>query len=545
MILKRLRGAAADTPLRIRLVAAVLVLVAVALGAAGFAGTAALRTYLVSRVDSQLTTTAHSTREHAGWDSLYADRSNTDLSDAARKRLDMIKNAGRPVTDAVYILWTDATGGPTTSPDLQVPAGGVRSAPALPRLDAAGVSALAGRPFTASATGKGDDWRVLVTALADGAGAVTVAIGLEDVDNTIHQLELIELVVGVIVLAVLGVLAYLVVRSSLRGLVAVETTTEAIASGDLTQRVPNTGRRSEIGRLASAINTMLAQIEAAFRAQRTSEASARASEERMRRFVADASHELRTPLTSIRGFAELHRQGAVSGPEAVSRMLERIETTATGMGLLVDDLLLLARLDQQRPLERRPVDLLLIAADTVADARMIAPDHAITLDVTGRIDPPPIVFGDESRLRQVATNLMSNALIHTPPGTAVTVRVESVGDDAVLEVADSGPGLPAETAQRVFERFYRADPSRSRSLGGTGLGLAIVAGLVAAHGGDVELDTAPGAGARFRVRLPRGDEVTDPAPDSATVGDTTVGDTTVGDTTVGDTTVASGAAGTS
>jgi two-component system, OmpR family, sensor kinase len=226
----------------------------------------------------------------------------------------------------------------------------------------------------------------------------------------------------------------------------------------------------------------------------------------MRRFITDASHELRTPLTTIRGFAELYRQGGARDPAERDRLMRRIEDQAAAMGLLVDDLLLLARLDQQRPLERRPVDLLALAADAVNDARAVAPDRRIQLLTSGDGGAGPlVVLGDEARLRQVIANLMSNALSHTPAGTPVELvaRVQRLdgAHRAVLEVIDHGPGLEPEQAQRVFERFYRADPARSRAGGGSGLGLAIVAALVAAHQGTVEVDSSLGRGATFRVLL--------------------------------------------
>jgi two-component system OmpR family sensor kinase len=333
-----------------------------------------------------------------------------------------------------------------------------------------------------------------------------LALGLEDVQATVNQLVGIEVVVSLIVLLLLAGVAYAVVRSSLRRLDEVERTAGAIAAGDLSRRVPVEDSRTEIGRLGQALNAMLSQIEAAFRDREASEASARASEERMRRFVADASHELRTPLTSIRGFAELHRQGAVSDPADVQRILGRIEGEAQRMGLLVDDLLLLARLDQQRPLEQRPVDLLTLAADAVIDAEALAPDRPVRLLTDGLEDgPPPVVIGDEARLRQVLGNLVSNALRYTPPQSPVSIRIAVEGVDAVLQVIDQGPGLPPEDANRIFERFYRADPSRTRATSqtqGSGLGLSIVAALVAAHRGKVSVQTAPGAGATFTVRLP-------------------------------------------
>jgi two-component system OmpR family sensor kinase len=241
----------------------------------------------------------------------------------------------------------------------------------------------------------------------------------------------------------------------------------------------------------------------------------------MRRFVADASHELRTPLTSIRGFAELYRQGAVPDTEAIRRAMRRIEDEAARMGLLVEDLLMLARLDEQRPLEHTPVDVLAIATDAVHDARAMSSDHQIELEVLSH-SAAPVVLGDDARLRQVVSNLVSNALIHTPPGTDVTVRVGTTDDEGgrwvVLEVADSGPGLAVADAERVFERFYRADPSRTRASGGSGLGLSIVAALVAAHNGTVTVDTAPGTGTTFRVRLPHVDAASPaPAPPAETV----------------------------
>jgi two-component system OmpR family sensor kinase len=315
------------------------------------------------------------------------------------------------------------------------------------------------------------------------------------------------------------------VRNSLRPLTEVERTAAAIAAGDLSQRVPAGDDRTEVGRLATALNGMLSRIEYGFRAQQASEEQARASETRMRRFVADASHELRTPLTSIRGFAELYRQGAVGTPEETARLMQRIESEGARMGVLVEDLLQLARLDQQRPLTLGPVDLAELAGDAVHDARAVQPDRPITLHLDEALSEVPVVLGDEARLRQVVGNLVTNALVHTPPTAPVTVSVSDEpaptegtadGDDGgvvVLRVSDQGPGMAPEDAARVFERFYRADPSRVRTAGGTGLGLAIVSALVHAHGGTVYLDTAPGRGATFTVRLPRSGPAAPPVPD--------------------------------
>jgi two-component system OmpR family sensor kinase len=299
------------------------------------------------------------------------------------------------------------------------------------------------------------------------------------------------------------------VRNSLRPLGEVERTAKAIAAGDLSQRVPEGDQRTEVGRLSTALNGMLTRIESAFRAQKESEEHARGSAERMRRFVADASHELRTPLTSIRGFAELYRQGAVRETAELDRMMRRVEDEASRMGLLVEDLLLLARLDQQRPLRAEPVDLLEVVSDAVHDARVLAPDRQVDLDVAG--DEAPVVLGDDARLRQVVTNLVSNAVTHTPAGTPVAVTLRTSrrpGPDGSpvgwvrVGVHDQGPGLSDEDKDRVFERFYRGDKSRTRAAGGSGLGLSIVAALVAAHHGVVSVESEPGRGSVFLVDLP-------------------------------------------
>jgi two-component system OmpR family sensor kinase len=295
----------------------------------------------------------------------------------------------------------------------------------------------------------------------------------------------------VAVLAAVGLMARFLVRRGLRPLEDIGQTAGAIAAGDLSRRVEQADDKTEVGRLGSALNGMLGQIESAFSAQQ-------ASENRLRRFIADASHELRTPLTSIRGYAELFRRGAADRPEDLAKAMRRIEQEASRMGVLVDDLLLLARLDQGRPLEREPVDLSRVASDAVDDARAVDPSRPITLEAP----PHTTVRGDDVRLRQVVGNLMSNAHQHTPAGTPVHVRVATSNGTAILEVADKGPGLTDEQAAHVFERFYRGEESRNRAQGGTGLGLAIVAAITEAHGGKAAVETAPGHGARFRIELP-------------------------------------------
>ena len=506
----RARRVWANVPLRIRLVLAVLALVALALTVTGTAGTRALNSYLVQRVDDRLVQDA---RFNSGQAMRFGEGMRGPPPPGGRCGSGEAGGFGPCSANSFYVRRTDQDGAGVER--LFRPDGSEQTGPRLPTMTPDVVQARAMKPFTVPPTGAGYDWRVIVSPLPDGSGAVTVANSLDEVAQTTGRVARINLLVGLIVLILLGVLGYVVVRSSLRQLVEVETTAEAIAAGDLTRRVPNAGTRTEVGRLATALNTMLAQIETSFAAEQASEATARASEERMRRFVADASHELRTPLTSIRGFAELHRQGAVPDEEALARVMDRIEGEATRMGLLVEDLLLLARLDQQRPLEREPVDLLPIVADAVADARMLAPGHKISLKAQAGDEFAPVVLGDEGRLRQIVGNLVTNAWRHTPAGTEVTVRLATTAGTAVVEVDDNGPGLAPDDAARAFERFYRADPARTRAQGGTGLGLSIVAALVAAHGGTVELDSVPGTGARFTVKLPLHQPAESPQPASA------------------------------
>jgi two-component system, OmpR family, sensor kinase len=518
-----LRRLLARTPLRVQLIVAVLLLVAVSLAVISVASVTALRGSQVSRLDDQLGSVAEGT--------LHGLREGRPFGPPPDQG-----GEGRIRPPSPFLIEVRDAAGQVVRPwdttDLQ--AG--QSPPRLPAV--ATLQARVGTPFTSPASSGGGQWRVLVEPVPGGGGStVVVAASLDEVNTTIGRLRGIDLAVSLAVLVALAGVGVAIVRASLRPLVEIERTAGAIAAGELSRRVPERDPRTEVGRLGRALNSMLAQIEAAFRARAASEAAARRSEEtarrseaaarrseetarrseeaarqseeRMRRFVADASHELRTPLTTIRGFAELYRQGASRDPAELDPLMRRIEDQAAGMGLLVDDLLLLARLDQQRPLERRPVDLLALAADAVNDARAVAPDRRIELltgghdGATGR---PLVVLGDEARLRQVLANLMSNALAHTPAGTPVQVLARTRPLDgaprAVVEVVDRGPGLSAEQAERVFERFYRADPARSRSRGGAGLGLAIVAALVAAHGGVVEVDSAPGRGATFRVLLP-------------------------------------------
>jgi two-component system OmpR family sensor kinase len=345
--------------------------------------------------------------------------------------------------------------------------------------------------FTVRGEDRSERFRVVAQPLPDGRTRL-LAVPLDDVDDTLRRLLVVEIVVAAAVLTALSVLGWWALKVGLRPLERMEETAGAIAAGDLSRRVDDVDERTEAGRLGMAFNTMLARIEDAF-AQRE------ASETRLRRFVADASHELRTPLTSIRGYSELFRRGADANPEDLEKAMRRIEDEAKRMGVLVDDLLLLARLDQGRPLDHAPVDVVALARDAVEDARASYPDHDVSL---GAVAERALVTGDELRLRQVLANLLANACTHTPPGTSVTVAVAARDDGVVVEVADDGPGLTRDEAAHVFERFWRADTSRARASGGSGLGLSIVAAITEAHGGRAEVESAPGAGATFRVWLP-------------------------------------------
>ena len=348
-----------------------------------------------------------------------------------------------------------------------------------------------GRPFTVEAVDRSQDWRV-VAAAGPNSEVLVIGMSLKQMGDTLQRVLSIAGLMTVAILATLAAVAVWMIRLGVRPMTRMAGTAEAIAAGQLHHRVEVTGSGTEASRLGSSLNRMLERIEEAF-AART------ASEERLRRFVADASHELRTPLTSILGYAELWRTGALEDPADRSEAMRRLDEEAHRMGVLVDDLLLLAHLDEGRPLEQSPVEVDRIAADAIADARATEPDRPITFEAE-----PAQVTGDESRLRQVVGNLLANARVHTPPGTPVHVSVKSVDGTVRMEVADEGPGIDPEHRKRLFERFYRADPARSRVSGGSGLGLAIVAAVVEAHGGKVSFDERPGGGARFVIELPTG-----------------------------------------
>ncbi|SDH45933.1 two-component system, OmpR family, sensor kinase [Sinosporangium album] len=469
-MINRVRRLSARTPLRVKLVAAVIALTVTGLLAVGTGNVSLLRNYLVERVDTRIDEVA----DRVIWRVIRKPKEDKRVW----------------VPDDAMVRITNASGMEEyfeSGIDVQ----------GLPEPRLTGVPLH--EPHTVRAVSGTLLWRVKIQP-AEGNRTLVVAMTMSEVNQTTSTLAGFELLGGVVVIVLLAGIGAVMVRRSLRPLTEIERTAGAIAAGELSRRVPEAAGDTEVGRLARALNGMLSQIESAFTARSQSERAARRSEERMRQFVADASHELRTPLTSIRGFAEYYRQN----PDAdTDELMRRVESQAARMGVLVDDLLLLARLDQKRPLDTHPVDLLAVAADSMHDARLLAPERAISLEVVG--DEAMIVNADETRLRQVVGNLMSNALMYTPEPGAITIRVGVEQEEAFIEVADEGPGLSPQQAERVFERFYRADSSRARrgvEDGGSGLGLAIVAAIVEAHGGSVALKTTPGSGSTFRVTLP-------------------------------------------
>ncbi|MFF7309125.1 ATP-binding protein [Streptomyces sp. NPDC008137] len=482
----------------------------------------ALRAYLEDRVDAQLRAAAE----------VFSLLPPTAAGRGADRRLTPgLADFSTDVLGNPVITYVDDDGAVERSIDSL--AGTHRNenaaGPALPPLTSTAVTAHGGRPFTVDST-KGDGgWRVialprvarpgLTHALGTGrdhtSGAVIVSASLTEVDVTVGKMWRTYGITGTCLLGVLAVAGWFAVRSGLRPLSRIEQTAAEIAGGDLTRRVPElSGANTEMGRLAAALNGMLGQIEAAFAARAESEA-------RMSRFVADASHELRTPLAGIKGLTDLHRMGALPGRQDIDATMTRIARESERLTRLVEDMLLLARLDEESgptaatghgeqgsalpaALDLNPMDLRTLAADALHDVRALDPTRPVTLTGPNGEGPPASApaLADEARLRQVVTNLVGNAVTHTPPGTPVRIGVGTLGECAVLEVADQGPGLTEEQSARIFERFYRADSSRTRSTGGSGLGLAIVRSLVTAHAGRVEVHSSPGRGATFRARLP-------------------------------------------
>jgi two-component system OmpR family sensor kinase len=464
--------------LRARLVLGVIVVAAIGLVIADVATYASLRSFLIHRTDSTLNA-EHASIENAVLRQDDGHRGGPGPGGIPPGDYVEVRNLNGAV---LYRHPPSRIGQPAPSPPK------IPTTLTFPKQS--GAEQDRARYFTVSAAGDGERYRVRA-AIEGGTKVVLItATSLAAVDSTLGRLLLIELLVTGIVLAAIAGLGLWLVKLSLRPLDAIGSTAAAIADGDLSQRVHRADPHTEVGRLGIALNSMLSQIESAFNARA-------ASEQRLRRFVADASHELRTPLAAIRAYAELFTRGADRRPDDLARSMKGITLQSERMSLLVDDLLLLARLDEGRPLELQPIELERVVGEAVETAKTVEPERPIELNVDHAV-----VLGDRERLRQIVDNLLSNARAHTPPATPVSVSVTRVNGDAVIEVSDAGPGMDTEQVERVFERFYRADPSRSRANGGVGLGLAIVAAVAHAHGGRVAARSEPGEGAKFSITLP-------------------------------------------
>jgi len=449
--------------LRARLLLGVIVLAAAGLAAADVATYTSLQSFLLDRTDRSLQGANPDFDRHGHCDGPGGGPSRGGSGDFVQLR-----------SDPGTISCTDggfSTSSPRLPAVLEAPADGARYV-TVPSEDGA------------------SRYRVRVSLEPQSGQTLVVASSLADVDATLRRLLVIELLVTGAVLFGLAALGLWVVKLALRPLEAIGATAEAIAAGDLTRRVARAEPRTEVGRLGLALNGMLAQIENGFRAKET-------SERRLRRFVADASHELRTPLAAVRAYAELFSRGAAGKPDDLERSMTGIRRESERMSMLVEDLLLLARLDEGRPLERSATRLDAVVGEAVDAARALDPERPIRLQLE-----PGLVDGDHDRLRQAVDNLLANVRAHTSPRTPVEVRLAQADARAVLEVADEGPGLADEDAEHVFERFYRADRSRARASGGVGLGLSIVAAIVEAHGGRIGVNTRRGSGTTFRIELP-------------------------------------------
>lgn len=484
MLKDRLSG----IPLRARLVAIISLLLAAGLGIAGIATTTVVSNFLVRQVDDELHTTALNPSE-------------------------VLQASSRGLPSDYFVQAVGVDGTVRTSGTWAIARFGK---PDLPEVAYEDVAEEGGKPepFTVPAatdTAGSESWRVITlvgTLQPSGERAVVyVALPLVGMNNVISILTRTLIMSGLGIVLLGGLTAWVLVERSLRSLRTVEHTAAQIAAGDLSQRVPEAPPGTEMGSLAASLNAMLTQIERAFAAQE-------ASEVRMRQFVSDASHELRTPVATIRGYGELYRMGALDSTDKVDDTMFRIEDAARRMGTLVNDLLVLARLDEGRPVAREDVDLAALARDSIQDLHALDPTREVAVvplvadadpgDPAGQVPDTLVVEGDSDRLRQVVTNLIGNVARHTPAGTPaqIALGIRKADGVAVLEVRDHGPGLSEEQGRRIFERFYRADSSRTRESGGSGLGMAIVAAIIGAHGGHVEVSDTPGGGLTVQVTLP-------------------------------------------
>ncbi len=484
--------------LRNRLIVGVVVLSALGFIASDFVARNSLHSFMMAQVDTQLKSVAGGSvlrldragiapDDEAVLPSSGDDDSNTTLSSKSKAKATLSPLRQVPTTMSVTLL--DPAG------KVLGVIGGDLNTQAISNFVAGFTPAMVishkNQPFTIEAPGS--EFRVLARILPSSLGSVVVAQSLDNIDQTVHRLQILFIFIGIIALLLIALASRKMIDIGLRPLEAVEVTAESIAGGNLSARLPTAKPDTEVGRLVGSLNKMLARIEESF-AART------ASENRLRRFVADASHELRTPLTAIRGFAELHRQGAVKGEEATKELIGRIEKESLRMGSLVEDLLLLARLDQAREMSTDPVNISSAVNEAVESARAAGPHYPITVTTP---DDDIYVLGDAYRIHQVIANLLANARTHTPEGTPITVTLSQTEDGTTVSVSDKGPGLSEADQERIFERFYRADPSRVRTNGdGSGLGLSIVDAVMRAHGGRVSVTSTLGDGATFTLFFP-------------------------------------------
>jgi two-component system, OmpR family, sensor kinase len=485
---RKFKPAPGQWSLRNRLVLGVVILGATGIATSDFAAQTAFRTFLIAQVDAQLETASATSI-------IRLDRAGISRESGDRSTEEPLFQPFEPIRDVpseISISLLNVDGAVLGTIDGSQDPRKVQSA--ITGLSVASLSNRADEPFTLIPTNLDQtEYRILARVLPGGAGSVITAIPLDGVERAINQLRFLFLTVGFFVLIFLAVIARRIIGISLKPLTKVEETAEAFARGDYEARLPEARSDTEVGRLTWALNQMLSRIAESFEIRS-------ASEEKLRRFVADASHELRTPLTAIRGFAELHRQGAIKGETQTADLIRRIEGESIRMSTLVEDLLLLARLDQSREMEMNPVDIKALINEAVAAAQAAGPNHPISVDFHGH---DLFVLGDSMRIHQVISNLLANARVHTPVGTEIRISALDEVDGVVISVSDQGPGISKEDQAKIFERFYRADPSRVRNGGeGTGLGLSIVDAVMRAHGGEVSVSSELGEGTTFKLRFP-------------------------------------------
>ncbi len=469
-----------------RLTLGVVLLSAMGVIASDVAAQTLLRSYLTEQMDSELISVAGGSLERVEQAGIaYEARENEEAGQGRRAAQVPLQRV--PTSISVTLIGPAGIvlgqiGGDLNRTEITTYLQAITPEQVIERAD---------RPFTIDTPQS--DFRAIAQRLPSGLGTVVVAQSFEDIDRTLLRLQGLFILIGLVTILFIALASRKVITVGLRPLATVEATAVRIAEGDLTARLPDVKPNTEVGRLVNTLNTMLGRIEESFAARLESES-------KLRRFVADASHELRTPITAIRGFAELHRQGAVAGEEKTKELIGRIENESKRMGSLVEDLLLLARLDQSRQMKSEPVNLSKLVLDAVESARAAGPSHPVTFN---HFDEEIYALGDNDRIHQVVANLLANARTHTPAGTAIDVSVTQSDDGVRIRIADNGPGLSRRDQERIFERFYRADSSRVRTDGeGTGLGLSIVDAVMRAHAGQVSVESEIGKGAAFTLFFP-------------------------------------------